>query len=226
MTPGPIPPRRPWLTALAVAATVVLGSCAFGAPTPRPACPTGAPSAGQAESVLDGATQAVVATSKGEFTIELLPDAAPIATANFVALAECGFYDGITFHRVIPGFVAQAGDPQTKNNHDDFAGLGTGGPGYRFTIEVPPEGVDYDTHVVSMANSGQPDSNGSQFFINLADLDAALPRDYTIFGVVTAGTEVVDAIGQVPTSASDVPLDAVVIEAIRVGGRPEESPAG
>jgi cyclophilin family peptidyl-prolyl cis-trans isomerase len=216
-------PRRSLLPALAL--SLAVAACT-AAPSPRPECPAQAPTADQAAGVIDGATRAVVVTNKGEFGLTLLPDAAPIATANFVALAECGFYDGITFHRVIPGFVAQAGDPQTRDNHGDFEGLGTGGPGYRFTIEVPPEGVDYDPYVVAMANSGQADSNGSQFFVNLTDLDSRLPRSYTIFGRVESGTDVVDAIGQVPTSASDLPLDAVVVETIRIEGRPEESPAG
>ncbi len=108
--------------------------------------------------------------------IELYGDDAPLATANFVALARCGFYDGISFHRILAGFVAQAGDPQTKDNRGDFRGLGGGGPGYQFEIEAPPEGLRYDQYVVAMANAAPrvPDSNGSQFFIDLADLDEAL----------------------------------------------------
>lgn len=212
-------------TALLLAA--LLAGCAIGgSPTPRPECPTQAPTADQVDAIVEGADQAVVVTNKGEFAIDLYPDAAPIATANFVALAECGFYDGISFHRVLPGFVAQAGDPQTKDNRDDFAELGTGGPGYRFTIEPPAEELDYDVYVVAMANAGGTDTNGSQFFINLADLDSRLERLYTIFGRVETGTDVVDAIGQVPTNGvRGVPLDPVIIEAIRIEGRAEESPA-
>ena len=99
--------------------------------------------------------------------------------------------------------MIQAGDPNTRENQDDFEGLGTGGPGYSFAIEVPPEGLNYDPYTVAMANSGRPDSNGSQFFICLTDLDAicrrhrSAQRIYTIFGMVTDGREVVDAIGQV-----------------------------
>ena len=73
--------------------------------------------------------------------------------ANLVALAECGFYDGQSFHRVVPGFVAQAGDPQTKTNHGDFEGIGSGGPGYQFEIELPPESTSYTRYMVAMANA-------------------------------------------------------------------------
>ena len=214
--------RRAGLPGLAVA--LALAGCVGASPTPKPVCPTQAPGADQVATILDGADRAVVLTSKGDFSIALHPDAAPIAVANFAALARCGFYDGITFHRIIPGFVAQAGDPQTKGNHDDFAELGTGGPGYRFTIEAPAEGLNYDPYVVAMANSGQPDSNGSQFFVNLDDLDGRLERLYTIIGMVEAGTDVVDTIGGVPTSARDVPLDPVVIETIRLEGGAAASP--
>jgi dolichyl-diphosphooligosaccharide--protein glycosyltransferase len=189
------------------------------------ACPTAAPTAAEATEILAGATTATVETSLGSFTIELFGDAAPVATANFVALARCGFYEGITFHRVLAGFVAQAGDPNTRENRGDFDGLGTGGPGYGFGIEIPPEGLNYDPYTVAMANSARPDSNGSQFFICLTDLNAQLPRDYTIFGRVSAGTEVVDAIGAVEVSSevTNVPIDPVVINRIAVEG-PESTP--
>jgi len=212
-------PRR---SVVALTVTVLMVGCSPAA-TPPP-CPTAAPTADQASGLLQGADQAVVVTSKGGFTIDLQGDAAPIATTNFVALARCGFYDGISFHRVIAGFVIQAGDPQTRANHGDFDGLGTGGPGYRFGIEPPADGLNYDVYTVAMANAGGTDTNGSQFFIDLADL-AQLPRAYTIFGQVTSGTEVVDAIGQVPTNgARRVPLDPVVIESITIQPEPAASP--
>ncbi len=215
-------PPRSTVACLALAATLLVG-CAQGAsPTPPPPCPTEAPAADAAPAILEGADRAVVVTNKGELVIALEADAAPIAVANFVALARCGFYDGISFHRIVPGLVAQAGDPQTRQNRGDFEGLGTGGPGYRFEIELPAEGLDYDAYVVAMANAGTPDSNGSQFFINLADLDGRLNRIYTIIGEVESGTEVVDDIGEVPTSANDVPLDPVIIEAIRIEAAPAE----
>jgi cyclophilin family peptidyl-prolyl cis-trans isomerase len=214
------PVRPVWALALAV----VLAACSRPAATPPP-CPSAAPTAEQAAGILEGADQAAVVTNKGTFTIELYGDAAPIATANFVTLARCGFYDGISFHRIIAGFVIQAGDPQTKTNRGDFDSLGSGGPGYRFGIETPPEGLNYDVYTVAMANAGGSDTNGSQFFIDLADLDAQLPREYTIFGQVVDGTDVIDAIGQVPTNgARGVPLEPVIIESITIQAKPAASP--
>src|SRR5437868_11784222 len=150
--------------ALAAAVGVLLSGCSIFGPTPTPhtPCPTQAPSGSQVTSLLADASDAVVQTSRGSFTISLYGDKAPIATANFVALARCGFYDGITFHRVVAGFVIQAGDPQTKKNQGAFDKLGTGGPGYGFAIETPAPGLTYDKYIVAMANSGQPDSNGRQ----------------------------------------------------------------
>lgn len=210
----------PRTLAAGLALAGLLAACSFGpSPTPPPPCPSGAPTAAEATTILEDAAVARVSTSKGEFTMELYGQAAPIATANFVALARCGFYDGITFHRVLAGFVAQAGDPQTKANQGDFNGLGTGGPGYRFVIEAPAQNLNYDPYVVAMANAGGTDTNGSQFFIDLADLDGRLQRSYTIFGKVTGGTDVVDAIGAVPTNGErGVPLDPVVIESIAIEG--------
>ena len=220
----PARPMRARACALAIA--TLLAACGGATPTPRPSCPTAAPTVDEATSILAGADQAVVQTNAGEFTIELYGEAAPMATANFVALARCGFYDGISFHRVIADFVIQAGDPQTKTNRGDFDGLGAGGPGYRFMIEAPADGLYYDLYAVAMANAGGPDTNGSQFFIDLADLDARLPRSYTIFGKVVAGTEIVDLIGAVPTNGPprDIPLDPVIIEAILVQTEPTASP--
>ncbi len=202
-----------------VATTFLASACAFGdGATPTAGgCPSSAPSADQATRILSDAGSAVVKTNKGEFTIALYGDAAPIATANFVALARCHFYAGIDFHRVVAGFVAQAGDPQTRTNRNDFNGLGRGGPGYAFAIEPPADNLKYDKYVVAMANTGQPDSNQSQFFIDLADLNQQLARSYTIFGKVVSGTDVVDAIGQVPTNGQrGVPLDPVIIESVTI----------
>jgi len=185
-------------------------------------CPTAAPAAGDATAILADAGSVVVDTSMGTFRIELYPDAAPIAAANFVALARCGFYEQISFHRVIAGFVIQAGDPQTRANRGDFEGIGSGGPGYSFAIEPPASDYTYERYTVAMANAGRPDTNGSQFFIDLANLNASLPRQYTIFGKVVEGTEVVDAIGLVATSGPDrnVPLEPVIIEAMTVEAAP------
>jgi len=201
------------------AVVLVVAACEGAVPGAAPsACPTAAPTATEAAATLSGVSTATVDTSLGLFTITLNTAAAPIAAANFVALARCGFYDGVTFHRVIAGFVIQAGDPNTRNNPDDFEGLGTGGPGYGFAIELPPEGLTYDPYSVAMANAGMANTNGSQFFIALTDLDARLARTYTIFGTVTEGREVVDAIGAVPVVSRviTVPVDPVVIRNIDV----------
>ena len=204
-------------------------------PTPKPACPTSAPTSNGAQDALTDAARAVVTTNKGAFTITLDPSTAPIATANFVLLARCGFYDGISFHRVIAGFVAQAGDPGTKGNHGDFDGLGAGNPGYRFEVEFPPEDTSYATYDVAMANgvqfdratleiTGNTESNGSQFFIALADLP--LPAYYSLLGRVTGGTDVVDAIGAVPVNGPrGLPLDPVIIESITIEPAAAPSPA-
>ena len=176
-------------------------------------CPTAPPD-------VTTARRAVVGTTLGNLTIELYPEAAPMATANFAALARCGFYEGITFHRVLAGFVAQTGDPATRDNSGEFPGLGTGGPGYGFAVEIPPEGLNYDPYIVAMANTGLPNSNGSQFFICLADLNSQLERTYSIFGRVVEGSEVVDAIGQVEVNdpLKGIPVDPVVIDWIVIQG--------
>lgn len=125
--------------------------------------------------------KAVIATNKGVIEFELLSDAAPKTVSNFVYLTENNFYDGLTFHRVVPGFVIQGGDPN---------GTGTGGPGYKFADEKVIG--EYKAGSVAMANSG-PDTNGSQFFICLEDLPT-LPKNYSLFGQVTSGMDVVSKI--------------------------------
>ncbi len=125
--------------------------------------------------------QAVVHTERGDFTIDLLTDVAPVAVNNFVFLAREGFYTGSTFHRVIPGFVAQGGDP---------TGNGRGGPGYRFPDELSE--TPFEAGIVGMANAG-PNTNGSQFYVVLADAPHLTGR-YTAFGRVSAGMDVVLAL--------------------------------
>jgi cyclophilin family peptidyl-prolyl cis-trans isomerase len=191
-------------------------------------CPAAAPTAGEATAILADAQLAVVTTSTGSFTIELDATSAPIATANFVALARCGFYAGITFHRVLAGFVVQAGDPGTRTNRGPFQGLGSGGPGYQFEVEFPSADQPYERYTVAMANamqydnvsgeiSGGRDTNGSQFFIDLAALPQLRPY-YSVIGKVTEGTDVVDAIASVEVNSPDqgVPVDPVIIESIEV----------
>ena len=204
---------------------LLLTACTAGAtPTPAPECPTEAPTSVSAQATLEDAAVATVRVSgavEGEFAFDLHGDEAPIATANFVALARCGFYDGIKFHRVLAGFVIQAGDPGTKEHEGDFQGIGTGGPGYEFEIEQPASGLTYEPYSVSMANDTR--TNGSQFFIALADLSAGLPPAYTIFGQVTSGTDVIDEIAAVPVNDPQigVPLTPVTIESITISGAEE-----
>jgi cyclophilin family peptidyl-prolyl cis-trans isomerase len=216
--------------AIGLATSLTLASCgADPTPTPAPDCPTEAPTAISAQATLEGAELATVTVGgavEGEFAFELYGEQAPIATASFVALARCGFYDGISFHRVIPGFVIQAGDPQTRENRGDFEGLGTGGPNYEFEIEPPADGLRYDAYVVAMANDAR--TNGSQFFIDLVDLDQELRSVgvFTIFGKVIEGTDVVDAIAEVPVNDPQMglPLTPVIIESIAISdAEPEES---
>lgn len=153
-------------------------------------------------------TQATLKTSKGDITLEFYSDIAPNAVDNFLRLAGENYYDGIIFHRVIEGFMIQGGDP---------TGTGTGGPGYTFADELVPESEvaqrGYVRGTLAMANAG-PDTNGSQFFI--MHQDQALPYNYTIFGRVTSGMEVVDAIAAIETDSEDKPLEDVVIENVEL----------
>lgn len=155
--------------------------------------------------------QATLHTNKGDITIEFL-DAAPNTVANFTKLAKEGFYDGTKFHRVIKGFMIQAGDPQTK---DDtlMSRWGTGGPGYTFADEIHEENQNV-IGSISMANAG-PDTNGSQFFINTAD-NNFLDTKHTVFGHVVNGMEVVSAIESTQTGANDRPAEPVIIERVTV----------
>jgi cyclophilin family peptidyl-prolyl cis-trans isomerase len=127
--------------------------------------------------------KAVVETNKGTIVFDIFGDEAPLTASNFIALAKGGYYDGLTFHRVVPGFVIQGGDP---------TGTGGGGPGYKFKDE--PVKRKYDPGIVAMANAG-PDTNGSQFFIMEPDSDSGMLQPlYTIFGKVTDGLDVVGKI--------------------------------
>jgi cyclophilin family peptidyl-prolyl cis-trans isomerase len=159
-------------------------------------------------------TSATIATDKGDIEIELFTDSAPKTTANFIDLAQKGFYDGVIFHRVIPGFVVQGGDGQYgKKASLDQGRVGTGGPGYKFADE-PVKG-DYQRGAVAMANAG-PNTNGSQFFICHQDLTGRLPKNYTLFGQVTRGLDVVDAIAAAPTGAGDRPVEPVAMTTVTI----------
>lgn len=138
---------------------------------------------------------ATIKTNKGDITVELYPEAAPKTVNNFVFLARDGFYDGVTFHRIIPGFVAQGGDP---------TGTGRGGPGYRFEDEVQNNPHTHEAGALSMANAG-PNTNGSQFFI-VYEPQPHLNGKHTVFGQVTDGMDVARSLEQ-----GDV-MEAVLIE--------------
>ncbi len=145
---------------------------------------------------------AVIETSAGTLTAELFASEVPNTVNNFVFLAREGFYDGVIFHRVIEGFMIQGGDP---------TGRGTGGPGYRFPDEKVTR--SYTRGTLAMANAG-PNTNGSQFFVMHADY--RLPPNYTIFGKLTAGEEVVDAIATARTGSQDRPVDPVSITSVTI----------
>lgn len=144
-----------------------------------------------------------VTTNLGSFQIELFEDRAPKTTKNFIDLVEKGFYDGIVFHRVIEGFMLQAGCP---------TGNGTGGPGYTIPDEFHSELTHDSEGVLSMANSG-PNSGGSQFFVTLAPT-AWLDGKHAVFGKVIEGIETVRAIGGTATGPGDRPLEPVVMETV------------
>ena len=177
-------------------------------------CPTSQP-----EPLAAGEKRIVtIATDQGDIEIELDASLSPIAVGNFVALAECGWYDGVIFHRVIPGFVIQGGDGQYGRSPDiDPNLIGTGGPPY--TIQDEPVTATYGRGTVAMARTPAPDSVGSQFFI-VTD-DAAQPaladaNTYQIIGTVTSGMETVDAIVNAPRKANDFPDAPVVMNDVSV----------
>lgn len=164
---------------------------------------------------------AVFNTSAGVIEIELFADVMPITVGNFVKLASDGYYDGTKFHRVIEGFMIQAGDPNSKS--DDSSVYGTGGPGYTIQDEfVAGELLTNTIGTIAMANTGQPNSGGSQFFINTAnnvflDFDKEpLTSRHPVFGRVINGIDVVTAIESVATGERDLPIEPVVIESVTI----------
>jgi len=148
---------------------------------------------------------ATLHTNHGAIAIELFDDDAPKTVDNFLKLSRDGFYDGVIFHRVIPDFMIQGGDP---------TGTGTGGPGYQFEDEFNENKVVRGA--LAMANAG-PNTNGSQFFIVTTEAASWLDGKHTVFGRVTEGMDVVDTISELETDARDRPRDDVVIERVDVG---------
>jgi peptidyl-prolyl cis-trans isomerase B (cyclophilin B) len=153
---------------------------------------------------------ATVRTNCGDFEITLDPKRAPKTGGSFKYLVDQGFYDGLGFHRIVPGFVIQGGDP---------AGDGSGGPGYS-VVEAPPQDLAYTKGVVAMAKTQieDPGTSGSQFFVVTGD-DAQLPPEYALLGKVTSGQDVVDLIGVAPVGADEQPVDPVVIRSITIDER-------
>jgi peptidyl-prolyl cis-trans isomerase B (cyclophilin B) len=150
-------------------------------------------------------SKATMHTNHGGVELELFDDDAPKTVENFRKLAGDGFYDGVIFHRVIPGFMIQGGDP---------TGTGRGGPGYTFDDEINDHKVERGA--LAMANSG-PNTNGSQFFVVTAEMCPWLDGKHTVFGRVVGGMDVVDAIEGVETDSSDMPREDVVIERVDLG---------
>jgi cyclophilin family peptidyl-prolyl cis-trans isomerase len=163
-------------------------------PTYPPGCPTAQPAA-----LAKGETRTVtITTDKGTIVIKVEADLSPIAAGNFVALVSCGYYDGVVFHRLVPGFVIQGGDGQFGRSPDVISDLvGSGGPPY--TIKDEPVTAPYSRGTLAMAKTQSPDSANSQFFIVLAELPD-LPKTYQVLGHVTSGLDVVDAIAAMPNA--------------------------
>ena len=210
-----VPRRRMALAAaLTFGAAVLLAACstaggASPATTTETAageCPTSQP-----EALPAGETRTVtIDTDKGSIAITIEADLSPIAAGNFVALAGCGYYDGVVFHRVVPGFVIQGGDP---------TGTGTGGPGYE--IQDEPVTATYGRGVVAMARTSQPNSVGSQFFIVLDDAARAAlesANTYQIIGSVSSGMDAVDAIAAA-AGAEEIPSNPVTMTKVTVSNQ-------
>jgi cyclophilin family peptidyl-prolyl cis-trans isomerase len=182
-------------------------------PTTTSAVTTGAPQTGSTTTNPTNpkkVMQATLHTSMGDITLEFFPEQAPNTVANFIKLAQSGFYDSTKFHRVIKGFMDQGGDPLTKDD-SMVARWGTGGPGYQFKDEVTTTNSNV-AGSIAMANSGA-NTQGSQFFINAVD-NHSLDSGYTVFGKVTAGMDVVTKINNTPTDSHDRPLTPVVLKSV------------
>ena len=214
--------RMTRLLAIAAAAALitapVLAGCGSSDSTSTSAATAAADSAAAGKSwsspppmAIDekAAYTAVMRTSEGNISIALDPKQAPKTVNNFVFLAKEGFYDGLTFHRVIPDFVIQAGDAD---------GNGTGGPGYSFADELPKAGA-YKLGSVAMANAG-PDTNGSQFFIITGQQGVQLPPNYSLFGQVTKGLDVAEKISTLAAPGTETPDPPVTIEKVTITETP------
>ena len=194
-----------------VVLSVLLVSCGGGSSGDEAGNEVGA----EADKVVEGGDSMKIATfetNQGTFKIELDIQRAPVTAGNFVSLAESGFYDGTRFHRVIPNFMIQGGDPLSKETSKRSL-WGTGGPGYKIKDEFHKE-LKNVPGTISMANSG-PNTGGSQFFINVAD-NSFLNNKHAVFGKVVEGMDVINKISKLPTKPGDQPVQDVVIEKIRI----------
>jgi len=201
----------------AVVAALLVAACSSGPQNATPSPASGAtfeppdvtPRPDVAPAPAGDGTTAIIHTTLGDITIELYNQSAPVAAANFAKLADANFYDGVVFHRIVPGFVIQGGDP---------TGTGRGGPGY--TIEDEAVVGEYERGIVAMARTPAPNSQGSQFFICLADLRDRLQKSggYVIFGQVTGGMDVVDRIAAGPNagSPSNQALEPVAMTSVEI----------
>jgi cyclophilin family peptidyl-prolyl cis-trans isomerase len=173
-----------------------------------PTVPTDTPAAESSKPVKNNMHLVTISTNFGDIQFETYDADAPKTVKNFITLADKGYYNGLTFHRIIAGFMIQGGDP---------TGNGSGGPGYQFEDELNPNTESYKKGyargTVAMANAG-PNTNGSQFFIMHEDYP--LPNNYTIFGHVVKGMDVVDKITDVKTGANDRPVEAVIMQKVMV----------
>ena len=182
-----------------------------------PSTPSSSPAA--AISPLTEKVKVILVTNKGEIELDLDGSVAPLTVGNFVQLAKNDFYDGTTFHRVIPDFMIQGGDPLSKDPNQRSV-HGTGGPGYAFPDEINPHKVVRGA--LAMANAG-PGTNGSQFFIVTGEAFPHLDGRHTVFGNVVRGMEVVDTISHVQRDQRDNPVEPVVIEDVKVVTEAEPS---
>ncbi len=161
-------------------------------------------------------TRALIETKFGKMELKFFPEVAPNHVNNFIELAKKGFYDGTTFHRVIPGFMIQGGDPNSKN--PDKSQHGMGGPGY--TVKAEFSEKPHKRGILSMARAGHPDSAGSQFFICVADAPF-LDRQYTVFGEVISGMELADKIVSQPRDKRDNPDERIEMK-VKIIEEPEK----
>jgi cyclophilin family peptidyl-prolyl cis-trans isomerase len=198
---------------LALAAAVLLAGCGGGGSkdtTAAPATTAEAAAPSSERPALDPAKTYTVTlkTNEGTFSFDLDVKDSPNTTASFASLVKKGFFDGLTFHRIVPGFVIQGGDPK---------GDGTGGPGYT-TVDTPPSDAKYTKGIVAMAKSGAepPGTSGSQFFVVTGD-DVGLPPDYALLGKVTSGIAVVEKIGKLGDPSTEQPTKRIVIEKASLG---------